>query len=166
MVKINSTANNNCEWPSKSGDLCHHCAHGFTTIPVLLPHVDKNGFITLTGNFCSFNCGRSWLLERTKNRKENLCTFHILARRLIGPSTIQAAPSKEILKAFGGTMSIEEYRKGFAILTTWDCNFKHMQFKHLKTQHTEKKPYWKLDFITKPITGKPRYNIMKLLQSS
>lgn len=35
------------------------------------------------------------------------------------PFSVKPAPSKEILKMFGGTMEIEEYRKTFAMIKTY-----------------------------------------------
>lgn len=132
VVKITSSANNNRKWEESSDLLCHNCAHCFSTVPVYIPWVDKAGAVTLSGNFCSFNCGKSWILARPKGHKANLLSLYLMARKLFGQNhcRFDAAPAKETLKAFGGSLSIESYRESFLVIVSWE-SLKKLQFKHM-----------------------------------
>ena len=131
MVNIDSAADNNREWPDRSCALCFHCAHCFDSVPIYVPRVSHHGTVSLVGNFCSFNCGKSWLLARPKDRQTNLLTFLLMARKLFQVSRIDPAPPKEILQAFGGPVSISTYRKNFLIVRSWN-ELHRLTFKKLR----------------------------------
>lgn len=151
-MNIDSAAHNNRKWPHSSDALCFYCAHQFHTIPVFIPWVSHDGTVSLYGNFCSFNCGKSWILARPKNRQTNLLTFYLMARKIFGPSKcrFQPAPPKEILQAFGGNVSISTYRESFLMITCWE-SLKQLQFKQL--------PLVKIDPVLPPITIHDYQNI-------
>jgi len=99
--------------------LCWWCCHSFANEPIYLPeYVDNKNheqIYYVRGNFCSLNCAAAYNLSLKDNRLLhrsyllNLIYSSILTSDKV--SKIIPAPPKEILKAFGGNMSIEEFRK-------------------------------------------------------
>jgi hypothetical protein len=68
------------------------------------------------GNFCSFNCALAYSIDKNDNKLWEKIALMKLYLKLIGKDNVNKilpAPPKEILKSFGGTMSIEDYRKTF-----------------------------------------------------
>lgn len=120
-------------WPLRTGVLCHHCCHGFDSVPVPLPEsydpVKKIYFCR--GNFCSWQCAKAFNNQQTPTagRGNRNMYISLLAHRtwikfrkdtrLSAPMKTYALYSiypsrpKEELKVFGGTLSIQEYREGF-----------------------------------------------------
>lgn len=72
----------------------------------------KNSF-TFFGCFCSFECMKTYNLELNDSfTYKRFAYISILAESTFGTkSTIMFAPNKHNLAMFGGTMSIEEFRK-------------------------------------------------------
>lgn len=95
--------------------LCYHCCHEFYNKPVLLP-IDYNEQLKrykVFGNFCSVNCAKSYGLEDKTLSKKIYLLSHMY-KQLKGPDfRIKPAPPKYCLKKFGGTLTIDEYRKNF-----------------------------------------------------
>jgi hypothetical protein len=91
---------------------CFWCCHRFDNRPVVLPIRDQGEYIQVQGNFCSPECAMSYLFDMQQDtyaRWEQLS----LLNRLYGPAVggpIKPAPSRQILKLFGGPVSIEDYR--------------------------------------------------------
>lgn len=125
-------------WPRQSNSLCWHCCHAFEFVPVYLPSQSNSRpwHFYFSGNFCSWNCAKSYLFEKAINkRKENsvqllsLLAFVSSHRPAHCPTPfrrhrydcpciskfqgIPMAKPKTILQAFGGTMNIKTYRESF-----------------------------------------------------
>jgi hypothetical protein len=100
---------------------CWWCCHQFNTYPVCAPvHYDsKKDIFKVKGCFCSFNCSKSYMYSSDNKIKEHsLISF--LHKKITGKhTTIKNAPPKEILKKFGGTVGIEEYRESFNNVITY-----------------------------------------------
>ena len=110
----------NC-WRESSDSHCWWCSHSFETVPVGLPnkYCPKQKKFYLYGCFCSFNCAHSYNLD-IKDYKvwERYALLNYIKKiiytnvnntdNLIKP--IISAPPKEVLKVYGGELSIEEYR--------------------------------------------------------
>lgn len=98
--------------PDKSDAACFWCCHEFTTHPVVLPMRDTGEYIQVTGNFCSPECAAAYLFDMRQDshtRWEQLSLLY----RVYGESCdgkIHPAPSRNVLKLFGGNLSIQEYR--------------------------------------------------------
>jgi hypothetical protein len=101
-------------YPSSTGVWCHHCAHPFDGIPVMLPTmrcaVSKR--FEVHGVFCSFNCAKRRAIDMNKPRSLEICALvSDFYKCIIGVrERVIAAPPKIALKVFGGTMTIEEFR--------------------------------------------------------
>lgn len=104
------------DWPAKTDILCWHCCHGFDGQPLPLPvaYDDRADRFTVTGIFCSFPCMKAYNLEGRGGgylRGINavlITQFHKRCTGVLAP--IRMAPPRMLLKAFGGAMTIEEFR--------------------------------------------------------
>jgi len=117
-------ANKNKTWPVKTNLYCLWCCHPFDTPPVPLPlKLVRNKFF-VDGCFCSFNCSAAYNFDKSYPDKwERYSLLHLLYKKIYETSfrKILLAPPKEVLKVFGGHMSITEYRKN---LITNEKSFK------------------------------------------
>ena len=92
---------------------CFNCHHTFNNPPFFLPFdysstLDRYKFF---GNFCSPNCAKSYCINN-KTFENKLYLIGQFYRKLFGPEfKINPAPSILNLTAYGGKLSIEEYRK-------------------------------------------------------
>ena len=99
--------------PQTSDIACFWCCHTFTNRPVVLPVRDTGEYLTVTGNFCSPECACAYLFDMrqdTHTRWEQLSLLY----RVYGDacnSKIHPSPARNILKLFGGNLSIQEYRQ-------------------------------------------------------
>lgn len=107
-------------YPASTSVLCHYCAHGFTGIPVMLPRmrcvVTKR--FEVSGTFCSFNCAKRHALDSNKPRSSEMAALCADLYKCVTSvrQRVIPAPPRIALKAFGGIMTIEEYRAGFLTL--------------------------------------------------
>lgn len=107
----------------QTGALCWNCAHTFDWEPLAIPLQFERHASTLPGfgYFCSFNCMKRYALQYgTSSLSKTTPLIAALMRRLRAAKgysaiVVTAAPTKELLVAFGGHMSIEEYRAEFII---------------------------------------------------
>jgi hypothetical protein len=107
------------EWAQKyAGDdapkcdlLCNWCCHSFDTPPVPCPvsYDESIEKFNVKGLFCSWECASAYSVEKY----QSLALIYMLQKAMLSGSTrivtAKALP-KECLKAFGGPMTIEEYR--------------------------------------------------------
>lgn len=98
--------------PQTSDVACFWCCHTFTNRPVVLPMRDTGEYLQVTGNFCSPECACAYLFDMRQDshtRWEQLALLY----RVYGEACngkIHPAPSRNVLKLFGGNLSITEYR--------------------------------------------------------
>ena len=119
----------------------------FTNIPAFLPvHVDidaasKSGHIVFTGNFCSWNCVKRYAMHLGKKVPEGCFYIGLLAYLTASKpmkcddrmchdlglcdciydyNGVSLPLGREVLKSFGGTLAIEEYRKDFHIIHDYE----------------------------------------------
>lgn len=120
------------DWPKHSSYACWYCCHKFNTTPVGIPHLLIETVFHCYGNFCSYNCAKKYLnprneddismlqtscdvvLEDDKSEKLQLLELmcHIELRTELD-DCIKPACSRLSLLAFGGTLTIEEFRENF-----------------------------------------------------
>lgn len=121
-------------WPRKVQIACWYCCHGFDTVPIPLPvaYDERRNVFSTMGWFCSFDCCKSYNLERNSVNRDRCCTLLSLFRLKIksrGGRTplstktassygIRGAPPRRKLSMFGGSLSIEEFRRGSEILVS------------------------------------------------
>lgn len=104
--------------PEKTEIACFWCCHGFPTPPFALPSHILDELWYMYGNFCSAECSVAYLFkEHLDNhvqweRYALLNSLYSEDAGLKGGSVhgIKPAPPREVLRMFGGSMDISEYR--------------------------------------------------------
>ena len=91
---------------------CWWCCYPFEWESLHFPHSFKANTFHTTGHFCSWECMKSYAIERNNNGEQ--CEYiTLMKKRMTGKvSHTRKAPSRFSLEMFGGTMSIEEFRGG------------------------------------------------------
>ena len=98
--------------PHTSEVACFWCCHTFTNRPVVLPVRDTGEYLQVMGNFCCPECACAYLFDMRQDshtRWEQLALLY----RVYGEACngkIHPAPARNVLKHFGGNLSITEYR--------------------------------------------------------
>lgn len=78
-----------------------------------------NGYYQTDGIFCSFNCMLAFILSKYYDSfyANSFHLMHGMYEQFVGKKMIQhkilPAPDWRLLKSYGGTLSIEEYRRSF-----------------------------------------------------
>jgi len=106
-------ANEDKTWPESTNTYCWWCCHPFNGPPCALPELYKKEKFYVSGCFCSFNCTASHNFSRNDdNMWERYSLLNLMYKKLYNQKFIKInlAPPREILKIFGGYMSIEEFR--------------------------------------------------------
>lgn len=102
------------ELPKKTDVWCWWCCHPFDGIPRFIPtkhdHIRKR--YKVIGNFCGWSCAKSFMYYDTNYLiKNNMVMLTNMIKEIHGSYyDVKCAPPKSVLKNFGGTMSIEEFR--------------------------------------------------------
>jgi hypothetical protein len=109
LYHISEFIRSNKEWPQTCDTLCWWCCHPFDGIPI--PCVSKYDSVKkrfrVYGIFCSWECSAAFGLSENNS----LLNLILLKRQWTGDSSdIKKAPSRYLLRPFGGFMSIEEFR--------------------------------------------------------
>ena len=117
-------ANHKKIWLQNTQIYCMWCCHPFDGIPVSIPQKYNNNKFYVYGNFCSFNCAASHIFSKNDDymwKQYNL--LNTLQKKISNNNwkKIKLAPPKEVLKIFGGYMTIDEYREE---LLTGNTEFK------------------------------------------
>ena len=110
--------------PTKTNLCCWWCTCEFINLPTYLPEKYSENNFYVSGCFCSFNCAGAYNLSLADNQVWNrysllkLMYYMINKNKInsIGDIDINIAGPKELLKKYGGPMTIEEYRKNSKIL--------------------------------------------------
>jgi hypothetical protein len=99
---------------------CWWCKHSFDTESIQLPEDYYNDLFYCIGNYCSFNCAKSYNLDchdyNLSSKRNNL--LHLLYYQTYSNhSEIIPAPHWLTLKDFGGILNINEFRRNSIINT-------------------------------------------------
>lgn len=99
---------------------CWWCRNIFNSPAIQLPEDYYNDTFYCIGNFCSFNCVKSYNLDLndslTWERESLINLFYSLTYK--DNKNITPAPHWIALEEYGGTLSIEQFRKNSIINTT------------------------------------------------
>ncbi len=102
--------------PSSTTIACFWCCHTFDNQPCVIPIREEKGIYEVYGNFCCPECALAYILEERDDshvKWEKISLLH----RIYGPSVapgggrIYPAPARTTLGMFGGTLSIDAFRK-------------------------------------------------------
>jgi hypothetical protein len=112
-IGLVSIDNNKSIVVDKTDICCWWCTEKFYTLPVFIPdRYTKNNYYVF-GCFCSFSCAMSYNLELSDYRTSVRASlikklYNIIIDKKNGD--IPLAPKRELLKKFGGILSIDEFR--------------------------------------------------------
>ena len=98
--------------PEKTHQHCQWCTCKFNTSPISLPLSKVDNKFYVTGCFCSFNCALAYNFDKNYTNKWEYSALLHLLYKTIHKKYIKILPSppKELLKIYGGPLTIEEYR--------------------------------------------------------
>lgn len=101
-------------WPRQTDSYCFWCSHSFTNVPVGIPVKFFDGKFYCNGNFCSFECASAHNYNMSNDNsdlfeKQNL--LNLMASRFQAKTPVRCAKPREMLKIFGGSMDVSEFRK-------------------------------------------------------
>lgn len=103
------------DWPATTATLCWYCCHPFDTQPLPMPirYDDRRDLFHVVGSFCSWGCMKTYNLDSCSYMRHVNSTFITLFhKRCTGKlQGIRPSPPRLALEAFGGTMSIDEFRR-------------------------------------------------------
>jgi hypothetical protein len=133
ILKLVQSDDNKKEWESCSDIACFYCTEKFQTMPVGIPVRHIRGKFYCRDNFCSFNCAASYIFSGfdTKyhfKKWEYYSLLCLLAKEINEKIDVEngnnskkiiyvkLAENRNLLKKFGGPMTIEEFRKQFNFL--------------------------------------------------
>jgi hypothetical protein len=109
---INS--NSDKTWPDSTNTYCWWCCHPFNGPPCALPELYRKEKFYVSGCFCSFNCTAAYNFSKNDdNMWERYSLLNLMYKKLYNQKFIKInlAPPREILKIFGGYMTIDEFRE-------------------------------------------------------
>jgi hypothetical protein len=99
----------------RPGTKCLWCKYGFSTPPIELPEDYYNNIFYCTGNFCSWNCAKTYNIDLNDTstwKRESL--LNLMYYKTYGEfREIIPAPSWLMLEDFGGILKIDEFRELF-----------------------------------------------------
>jgi len=108
---------------------CYNCHNTFKNKPFFLPvdYCPKTNRYKVTGNYCSPNCVKAYAM----NHKIYCNKSYLVAqmyKKLFGMDyKISVAPPIQLLKEYGGPMTIDEYRHSF--YTDKNYSLKNLNYK-------------------------------------
>lgn len=94
---------------------CWNCCHDYTSVDCSIPIRYSESIFYIYGHFCSYNCAARYIVDNFKPQEKwkiyNLLNYMCNKMNNSTDIHIQPASNKFILKKFGGSVDIEEYRK-------------------------------------------------------
>jgi hypothetical protein len=100
-------------WPNSTSIYCWWCCHPFNNSPCSLPHDYNDGKFYVYGIFCSPECAASYNFDTKSNKIwERYSLLNLLYRKIYNDKNIKIklAPPREVLKIFGGSLKINNFR--------------------------------------------------------
>jgi hypothetical protein len=114
IVRVSDESN----WPATTSKLCWHCCHAFDGPPLPMPtrYDDRLDVFHVCGTFCSWSCMKAYNLDASSYlSKVNSNIISLFYKRCTHDNTLGAgirpAPPRLALQAFGGDMSIDDFRQ-------------------------------------------------------
>jgi hypothetical protein len=93
---------------------CWWCCHPWVGPDVHAPYKydPLRKRFTTKGHFCSFECAKAWIIERSGPKFGEMLSIMALFRKHAFGKSVPCfpAPKRETLKIFGGPFTIEEFR--------------------------------------------------------
>tara|TARA_B100000575_G_scaffold179162_1_gene143698 strand:- start:644 stop:1312 length:669 start_codon:yes stop_codon:yes gene_type:complete len=106
-----------------SSELCWNCCHCFHEHTYGIPLKYLNKIFYTYGDFCSLECAARYTLDnlREYNFSEIYSLINLYNNTLLNKiEKVEIAPSRLVLKSFGGPLTIDEYRSNFSNKDIYD----------------------------------------------
>jgi len=133
ILKMMQADDTKKEWESSSDHACFYCTEQFQTMPIGIPIRHIRGKYYCRDNFCSFNCAAAYIFSGFDTRYhfkkwEYYALLCLLAKEINEKINIEngndnkkiiyvkLAENRNLLKKFGGPITIEEFRSQFYFL--------------------------------------------------
>jgi hypothetical protein len=102
----------------KTNIVCWWCTYEFDNIPFFIPDKYEKGTFYVFGCFCSCNCALAYNIDMSDYR---VMVRDVLIKEMYRQITnlktvIPISPKREILKKFGGILTIDEFRNNAFLL--------------------------------------------------
>jgi len=112
LMVLFQDANRYNRLPEKTETACFWCCHSFTNAPYAIPSHILNELWYMYGNFCTGECAVSYLFKERIDSQIQWERYALLNSLYAEPSVggVRPAPPREVLRMFGGSMDISEYR--------------------------------------------------------
>jgi hypothetical protein len=118
LMVLFQDSNRTQKLPTRTDVACFWCCHSFTSMPVAIPSHILDETWYMYGNFCSPECAVAYLFKEkidTHTQWERYALLNSLYYQDVNlpkgsPKGIRPAPPREVLRMFGGSMDISEYR--------------------------------------------------------
>jgi len=110
MVRFQD-ANRDQHMPESTDVACFWDCHQFRTVPCIIPMVIEEGIWRVYGNFCCPECAAAYLFNERLDSHVQWERYALLNRLYATTSEpVRLAPPRTILRLFGGTMDVSDYR--------------------------------------------------------
>ena len=106
---------NTSTWPKETSIYCWWCCHPFNCVPCSIPEKLVDDTFIVYGIFCSPECCAAYLFnDNNHSSSQDIWTkyslLNLLYKDIYKGKKIEQAYSREVLKIFGGPLSITEFR--------------------------------------------------------
>jgi hypothetical protein len=110
-----STASHESVWPESTSAVCHWCCHTFGGAPYGIPVSRAEDRFRVIGNFCSLECAAAQNFDTSKDSEtgaeRNVYINEMSMLSGNGYARVVPAPSRTVLKMFGGDVDIVGFRR-------------------------------------------------------
>ena len=154
ILKLVSSEDNK-DWDMKTETACFYCTECFDSVPVGIPVRYVRGKFHCRDVFCSFNCAAAYIFSGLDmkyhfKKWEYYSLLCMLATMVEGEEKslkkVKLAENRNLLKKFGGPLSIEKFREQFNILDSkysllyppMACMYPQAEMTHYASVHRQK----------------------------
>ena len=100
---------------NSSNSVCWNCCHCINNEVLSQPIKYENNVFTTVGNFCNYSCISRYIIDSNESsenifNKLSILNLYYNIKNNTKSKSVTPAPSKLVLKMFGGYMDINEYR--------------------------------------------------------
>ena len=115
LVSFKNT-NKSQSLPESTKVACFWCCNQFEGRPCVIPIREEKGIYEVYGNFCCPECSLAYILDERDDshvKWEKISLLHRIYGACVSPGggRIYPAPARNTLEMFGGTLTIDNYRK-------------------------------------------------------
>ena len=115
LVSFKNT-NKSQSLPESTKIACFWCCNQFEGRPCVIPIREEKGIYEVYGNFCCPECSLAYILDERDDshvKWEKISLLHRIYGASVSPGggRIYPAPARNTLEMFGGTLTIDNYRK-------------------------------------------------------